>query len=337
MGMILSWMLIAAAIAAFSITVVAGHFLIPALHKLHFGQTIREDGPTWHTKKQGTPTMGGLCFILGILAALGLVYLSFHRYAPDLIGTQQIQATLLVLFLAFGSGMIGFLDDFIKVVLHRNLGLTALQKLILQVAVTVGFMMGLRSLGLLSPVVLLPLLGTVDLGLAYYPLVFFGTIFLVNAVNLTDGLDGLCTCVTFVSMLGYLFAGSLLGYYHVSITATATAGACAGFLVWNFYPARVFMGDTGSMFFGGMVTGLAFIMGRPELVLFFGIVYIWDAMTVVIQRVYFKLTHGKRIFKMTPIHHAFELRGWREVKIDAFFSFIAMIGVVLGGMYLYLG
>ena len=137
-------------------------------------------------------------------------------------------------------------------------------------------------------------------------------------------------------MLGYLLAASMLSFYHVAVLAAATAAAMAGFLVWNFYPAKVFMGDTGSMFLGGMVTALAFLMGRPELVLFFGIVYIWDAMTVVIQRVYYKATHGKRIFRMTPIHHAFEMRGWREVKIDFFFSFIAFVGVVLGLMYIYL-
>ena len=137
-------------------------------------------------------------------------------------------------------------------------------------------------------------------------------------------------------MLGYLVGASLLGFYHVSILATATAGACAGFLVWNFYPAKVFMGDTGSMFLGGIVTALAFVMCRPELVLFFGIVYIWDAMTVVIQRVYFKLTHGKRIFRMTPIHHAFEMRGWREARIDGFFSLIALMGALLGVLYIYL-
>ena len=161
--------------------------------------------------------------------------------------------------------------------------------------------------GLLTTIIMLPFIGAVDLGWVYYPIAFFGIIFLVNAVNLTDGLDGLCSCVTFVSMLGYLLAASMLSFYHVAVLAAATAAAAAGFLVWNFYPAKVFMGDTGSMFLGGMVTALAFIMGRPELVFFFVIVYIWDAMTVVIQRVYFKLTHGKRIFKMAPLHHHLEL------------------------------
>ena len=189
-----------------------------------------------------------------------------------------------------------------------------------------GFLVGLHMQGLLTTIIMLPFIGAVDLGWVYYPIAFFGIIFLVNAVNLTDGLDGLCSCVTFVSMLGYLLAASMLSFYHVAVLAAATAAAAAGFLVWNFYPAKVFMGDTGSMFLGGMVTALAFIMGRPELVFFFGIVYIWDAMTVVIQRVYFKLTHGKRIFRMTPIHHAFEMRGWKEGKIDFFFSLIAIIG-----------
>lgn len=336
MESIISWVLAAAAVGGFCITAVSGLVLVPALHRLHFGQTIREDGPTWHNKKSGTPTMGGLCFMLGILLTVGLVYLMYKNRAPELMSDHALQAALLVLFLAFGSGAIGFLDDFIKVVMHRNLGLLAWQKIVLQVAVTAGFMVGLNRLGLMTTRITMPGGVMFDLGLLYYPIAFLGIIFMVNAVNLTDGLDGLCTGVTFVSMLGYLLAGSMLGALHVSVLATATAGACAGFLVWNFYPAKVFMGDTGSMFFGGMVTALAFVLARPELVLFFGLVYIWDAMTVVIQRVYFKATHGKRIFKMTPIHHAFEMRGWREVKIDAFFAFIAAIGVLLGVFYIYL-
>lgn len=264
MGMIVSWMLVAAAIGAFAVTALSGCFVIPALHKLHFGQTIRESGPTWHNKKQGTPTMGGLCFIFGILVACGLVYAGFYRYAQDLLGIVQVRAALLALFLAFGSGFIGFLDDYIKVVKHRNLGLLAWQKLIMQFIVTGGFLVGLHMQGLLTTIIMLPFIGAVDLGWVYYPIAFFGIIFLVNAVNLTDGLDGLCSCVTFVSMLGYLLAASMLSFYHVAVLAAATAAAAAGFLVWNFYPAKVFMGDTGSMFLGGMVTALAFIMGRPR-------------------------------------------------------------------------
>ena len=172
MGMMVSWMLVAAAVGAFSITALSGCVLIPLLHRLHFGQTIRESGPTWHNKKQGTPTMGGFCFILGILLSLVLVFVGFRRYAPDLVGSQQIQAVLLVLFLALGSGLIGFLDDFVKVVRHRNLGLVAWQKLIVQFAVTGGFMAGLNALGLLTTVITLPGGGSIDLGLLYYPIAF---------------------------------------------------------------------------------------------------------------------------------------------------------------------
>jgi phospho-N-acetylmuramoyl-pentapeptide-transferase len=330
-------MLIFAAATAFTVTAISGCAIVPMLRHLHFGQTIRESGPTWHNKKQGTPTMGGFCFILGLSASLALTFSGIRARQPDVLGDQQLWASLLVLFLAFGSGLIGFLDDFIKVARHRNLGLQAWQKLLMQFAVTFGFLAGLRSLGLMTTIITLPLGGTFDLGVAYYPIAFFGIIFMVNAVNLTDGLDGLCTSVTFVCMLGYVLGASLLGFYHASVLATAMAGACAGFLIWNFNPAKTFMGDTGSMFLGGIVTGLAFIICRPELILFFGIVYIWDAMTVVIQRLYFKATHGKRIFRMTPIHHAFEMRGWNEIKIGAFFCMIGLMGAVLGILYIYLG
>ena len=257
----ISYLLAAGAVGGFAITAVAGKFMIPVLHRLHFGQTIREEGPTWHNKKNGTPTMGGLCFILGILATLGLTWAMFRPKLPDTLGLPQMQAVLLVLFLAFGSGLIGFLDDFIKVIRHRNLGLTEAQKMILQIALTFGFMLGLNSLGLLTTEVQLPIFGLVDMGLLYYPIAFFGIIFLVNAVNLTDGLDGLCTGVTFVSMIGYLLAGSLLGFVHVSLVAAVTAGACAGFLVWNFYPAKVFMGATGGIY--AIFPLIGYIIGVP--------------------------------------------------------------------------
>ena len=325
----ISSLLAAAAVGGFAITAVAGKFMIPALHRLHFGQTIREEGPTWHSKKNGTPTMGGLCFILGILATLGIVWVMYSPKLPEVLGMPQLQAGMLVLFLAFGSGLIGFLDDFIKVVRHRNLGLTEAQKMILQIALTFGFMFGLHSLGLLTTQVQFPIFGLVDMGLLYYPIAFFGIIFLVNAVNLTDGLDGLCTGVTFVSMIGYLLAGSLLGFVHVSLIAAATAGACAGFLVWNFYPAKVFMGDTGSLFLGGAVCGLAFALDIPLVLILVGIIYILETLSDILQVGYFKLTHGKRIFRMAPLHHHLELSGWSEAKLVAVFSLVTLAGCVL--------
>ena len=241
----ISSLLAAAAVGGFAITAVAGKFMIPALHRLHFGQTIREEGPTWHSKKNGTPTMGGLCFILGILATLGIVWVMYSPKLPEVLGMPQLQAGMLVLFLAFGSGLIGFLDDFIKVVRHRNLGLTEAQKMILQIALTFGFMFGLHSLGLLTTQVQFPIFGLVDMGLLYYPIAFFGIIFLVNAVNLTDGLDGLCTGVTFVSMIGYLLAGSLLGFVHVSLIAAATKIAEEESIKLQY---GVYVGGTGPTF-----------------------------------------------------------------------------------------
>ena len=176
---------------------------------------------------------------------------------------------------------------------------------------------------------MLPFIGAVDLGWVYYPIAFFGIIFLVNAVNLTDGLDGLCSCVTFVSMLGYLLAASMLSFYHVAVLAAATAAAAAGFLVWNFYPAKVFMGDTGSLFLGGAVAALAFAYDMPLILLLVGFVYLCETLSDIIQVTYFKLTHGKRIFKMAPLHHHFEMCGWKETKIVAVFAAVSALFCVL--------
>ena len=324
MGMIVSWMLVAAAIGAFAVTALSGCFVIPALHKLHFGQTIRESGPTWHNKKQGTPTMGGLCFIFGILVACGLVYAGFYRYAQDLLGIVQVRAALLALFLAFGSGFIGFLDDYIKVVKHRNLGLLAWQKLIMQFIVTGGFLVGLHMQGLLTTIIMLPFIGAVDLGWVYYPIAFFGIIFLVNAVNLTDGLDGLCTSVTI--LVATFFTIVAIGENSgISPITGAVVGSLLGFLLFNVYPARVFMGDTGSLALGGFVASSAFMMQMPIFIAIVGLIYLVEVLSVIIQVTYFKKTGGKRFFKMAPIHHHFELCGWSETRVVGVFSIITAI------------
>lgn len=327
--------LILAAFAGFVLSAVSGFVIVPFLHKLHFGQTIKEIGPTWHNKKQGTPTMGGLCFIFAGTVAVALAMLSLLNGAPDMLGGPTARSLYIAMFSAFAFGMVGFLDDFIKVVKKRNLGLRAMQKIVAQLLITTALLFALHMNGTLTTWVTLPMVGYVDLGLLYYPLSYGLIIGIVNAVNLTDGIDGLCSCVTFVAMLGFLTLTSLLGEFNLSLFAAAMAGALTGFLFWNFYPARTFMGDTGSMFLGGTVAGIAYAMGRPELLFFFGAVYIWEAATVVIQVTYFKLTHGKRLFKMTPIHHAFEMRGWSEVKIDCVFSFIAFSAAALGVLFAY--
>ena len=334
------WISVIAAVLAFGLTWLAGVWFIPFLHKLKYGQTILDIGPKWHkAKKQGTPTMGGIMFIIAVSVCFACAVILFgplggKNFAGE--DRQELVRAVSGLIMAVMFGFMGFLDDFIKVKKKHNEGLTVMQKIVIQVLIIAAYFATLYLSGMTRTAILFPWGWTWELGWLYYPIMGVVILYLVNAVNLTDGIDGLCSCVTVVYMAAFACISGILGMYCETLLALLTSGGCIGFLMWNFPPAKVFMGDTGSMFLGGMVTALAFIMGRPELVFFFGIVYIWDAMTVVIQRVYFKLTHGKRIFRMTPIHHAFEMRGWKEVKIDFFFSLIAIIGVVLGLMYVYM-
>lgn len=213
--------LILAAFTGFVLSAVSGIVIVPFLHKLHFGQTIKEIGPTWHNKKQGTPTMGGLCFIFASTVAVALATLSLLHSAPDLLGGPTARSLYIAMFSAFAFGMVGFLDDFIKVVKKRNLGLRAMQKIVAQLLITTALLFALHMNGTLTTFVTLPGLGYVDLGLLYYPLSYGLIIGIVNAVNLTDGIDGLCSCVTFVSMLGFLTLTSLLGEFNLSIFAAA--------------------------------------------------------------------------------------------------------------------
>ena len=331
--------LMIAALLSLSITALSGFFVLPWLKKLHYGQTIKEVGPTWRNKKQGTPMMGGLMFILGSIAAIIIAFSTLAIAEPDALGGMQTQQNV-VLFLSvlatLGFSSVGFVDDYLKVVHKQNLGLTARYKILMQVVVATAYLVAMQLNGTLSTTLSLPVFGRVDLGILFYPLAFVAIVGFVNAVNLTDGLDGLCSSVTFVAMLGYMTAATLTGYYMMGIFGAAMAGGCAGFLFWNFYPAKVFMGDTGSMFLGGAVVTISFGMGHPELLFLMGIIYLIEAGSVMLQVSYFKITHGKRIFKMSPIHHHFEMCGWSEVKIDGVFSFITLIGVVLGFVHLYL-
>lgn len=330
--------LMAAAFGALAITAASGLLIIPALRRLHFGQTIKEIGPTWHQGKNGTPTMGGLTFYLGVLVGVVLGYTVLALSVPSLLG-GWLSGTSVSLFIgvltAYAFGLVGFVDDYIKVVKKRNLGLMARYKIVAQVLITGAYLSSLYLNGTLSTIVTLPLLGAVDFGWFFYVLSFLLIIGMVNAVNLTDGIDGLASSVTFVVMMGFMFIASLLGNTTMALFAAAVAGGCAGFLAWNFYPAKTFMGDTGSMFLGGAVAAVAYGIGRPELLLFMGVIYLIEAFSVMLQVTYFKLTHGKRIFKMSPIHHHFEMCGWSEVKIVSVFSFITLVGVVLGGIFVY--
>lgn len=329
--------LAASAFIALVLTAASGFVLVPLLRRLHYGQPIRTDGPAWHAKKQGTPTMGGIMFMLGVLVAVGAAFALLAAQFPEVIGPDWQLANrrvMIALGFAFVNGMIGFADDFLKVTRQRNRGLSAKAKLFLQMLAATGFLVLLQRCDTLTTWVQLPWIGVVELGWLFYPLAYLLIVGMVNAVNLTDGLDGLASSVTFVVMLGMMVICSLLAWYGLGLLAAAVAGGCAGFLLWNFHPARVFMGDTGSMFLGGAVTALAFCMNRPELLLIVGIVYILEAASVVIQVVFFKLTHGRRLFKMTPLHHHFELCGWHEVPIVALFTAVAVLGTGLGVWYM---
>ncbi len=324
------------AVSAFALTSILGIWLIPFLRRLKYGQTINDIGPVWHHKKQGTPTMGGLMFVGGIVTA-SVVGWTVYRLSnnaslenmPNFLLKQDTIKFFLGLGMAVAFGGIGFLDDYIKVVKKRNLGLSEIQKLILQSLATAVYLTALYAAGDYSTAFFIPFWGRLDAGILYYPISAFIIIGTVNAVNLTDGLDGLCSSVTFVAALGMMMVCSLLGFHSTGLMATALAGGCLGFLVWNFYPAKVFMGDLGSMFLGGMMAALAFGAGMPFLLVLVGIVYVLEALSVMIQRVYYKATHGKRLFKMTPIHHHFEMSGYSEIQITALFSVVTAAGCIL--------
>ncbi len=327
MGILVSTVWIVTALLAFVLSERLGKVFIPILHRLKFGQTIRDEGPAWHKAKQGTPTMGGIIFIGALLIVLLLVMLVCQLFLPVKIVTDaDTVATVTRLFagivMAIGFGVIGFLDDYIKVVKKRNLGLTSRQKLLLQIALSGGYALLVYLTG--GTQIHIPVYGVWTAGLWFIPIAVFIIVAMTNATNLTDGVDGLCGSVSVIVCLFLLIlCGDSFGY---GVVTAAAAGAIAGFLVWNFHPARVFMGDTGSLFIGGVLCAVAFGIGRPLLLLPMGIVYFLETVSVMLQVGYFKLTHGKRLFKMSPLHHHFELCGWCENKIVAIACLTAGIG-----------
>lgn len=300
---------------AFLICIIIAPVLIPFLHKLKFGQEIREEGPVWHKKKAGTPTMGGIIFIVGSLLATIFVIRDI--------------STIVVMLFALGFGLIGFADDYIKVVLKRNLGLTALQKLLLQIALSVVFVIVLNSLGMLNTDIYIPFTTmSVDLGWFYIIFAAFIMIGFTNAVNLTDGLDGLATSITAIVSLFFAIATFFVGNRALAVFMIALAGGCIGFLVFNRYPAKVFMGDTGSLFLGGALAAASIVLKMPFILVIAGIIYVVEALSVILQVASFKLT-GKRIFKMSPIHHHFEMCGWKEVKIVLVFCAVSIVFCII--------
>ncbi len=304
---------------AFIVCAVLGPVLIPALHKLKFGQSIRDCGPAAHMKKSGTPTMGGIM----MLAAIAVAMLVWVPFSP---------AVGIALVLTFGHALIGFLDDYIKVVQKRNLGLTAKQKFFCQMLLALAYILYVEKMvGSAGTTLWIP--GT-DLvfqaGWAYYVLVFLLLVGTTNAVNLTDGLDGLASSVSVPVLAVFSYIAYTVGKADLSLFGLAALGSCLGFLLFNRHPAKVFMGDTGSLALGGAVASMALLTHTEILLVVIGAVYVCEAASVIIQVTYFRMTGGKRFFRMTPIHHHFELGGWREVKVVAVFTTVSLIASLCG-------
>ena len=292
------------------------------------GQQVRADGPKRHLIKQGTPTMGGIMFIIGssVAAVICIAFLWLNGGAETQLMLVKVVAGALM---AVGFGIVGFLDDYTSIKKHRNLGLTEIQKLILQFIIVGAYLLSVALAGGTTETVI-PFLGSVDLGFFYYILAAVFIVGMVNAVNFTDGIDGLNTSVTLVVALVFSVIAMLLNRVGLSLYAAAIVGAMIGFLFWNANPAKVFMGDTGSLFLGGAVCALAFGVNMPILLILIGIIYIVEILSVVLQVTYFKISHGKRIFKMAPIHHHFEMCGWNENKICFVFSGVTLLAGIIG-------
>ena len=340
------WLIILlTSLASFGISAMSGKWLVPFLHKLKFGQPIKvKDGPEWHAKKQGTPTMGGFMFMLGILVATVVALLScklgnLSAFSElDVTRNQQMTRLFAGILMALGFAMVGFADDYIKVVKKRNLGLTEIQKTIPQVLIIGGYLASLVISE--STSMYIPFYGKVAFtsvaGIIFF--CFFGvcvTYGAINAVNFTDGIDGLCGSVTIPVGVAFAVMALLQQNTSIGILGAALAGGCAGYVVWNRYPAKVMMGDTGSMFLGGLVVAAAYALECPIILLPVGIVYVIEAMSDVIQIGSIKI-RKKKVFKMAPIHHHFEMCGWNENKIVAVFTTVSTIGCAIGVAIMYL-
>ena len=297
-----------------------GHFLLPVLHALKAGASIREIGPTWHNNKTGTPIMGGLMFIFASILCLMGNLPSMTDYS-----------VFFVLVLGLCHGFIGFLDDFTKIRHHRNLGLTSLQKAMLQMAVSALFLYAMYKAGVMDTHLYIPFWNrSFDLHpIVYIFFAMFVMVGCVNSVNLTDGVDGLSSSVTLPVMVFFTAASCALGKYDLALLPASLVGGLMAYLTYNWHPAKVFMGDTGSLFLGGVVCAMAFALEMPLILILVGFVYICETMSDILQISYFKMTHGKRLFKMAPIHHHFEMCGWKEERIVLSFAGVSAIMCIL--------
>lgn len=310
--------LIYAAAAAFFITLLIGPVMISLLRRLRFGQNIREEGPKRHFEKSGTPTMGGVIILISIVVSV-------------LLFTEITSKLFWALFVTLSYGCLGLVDDSIKIVANRSLGLRAMHKLLIQILIAglLGYNV-LYNLNIGSEIMIPYLSGVIDLGIYFIPFVILVVVGTSNAVNLTDGLDGLAAGVTIIVAITYTVINLRFGNYDLAIFTTVIVGACLGFSWFNSYPAQVFMGDTGSLALGGAIAVAAVLTQTELFLVIIGGVYVMEALSVMIQVIYFKLTGGKRIFKMSPLHHHFELKGWKETKVVIRFWIIAAVLSLIG-------
>lgn len=313
-------------VAVFLLTVLLARVIIPILKSHKAGVRILEIGPRWHKSKEGTPIMGGICFILAILISV----LAVTLFAAGRGEVKGLLPMALTLVLAVGNGLIGFVDDFCKLVKKQNEGLRAWQKMVLQILIAALYLVAMVRFCGLTTALYIPYFDIeFELGIFYYVLALIVITGFVNSVNLTDGVDGLASGVTLVVGLFFAVAAYLTLDRSLILSAACIVGGTLGFLMYNFHPARVFMGDTGSLFLGGIVVGAAFQLNNPLILLVIGFIYLCEAASVILQVGYFKLTHGKRLFKMAPIHHHFEKCGWGENRIVFTFSGITLLFAIL--------
>lgn len=302
---------------SFILTVALAPIMIPFLLKLKVGQTVRDDGPESHLKKNGTPTMGGLIFLIGFLGG-------------SVIFSGRYSNTIPIILMTIGFGIIGFIDDYIKVVLKRSLGLKPLQKIVLQLVVTAIFAVYMTKISGVNLLIRIPFTGGYMLDLSWfsYVILFLAVLGTVNGANLTDGVDGLASSVTVVIAI-YFAVIAVMENMGLEPTSLAIIGALLGFLVFNCHPAKVFMGDTGSLALGGYVIATAYMLNMPIYVIIVAFIYVLESVSVILQVGYFKISGGKRIFKMAPIHHHFELCGWSETKVVTIFTIISIFAAVI--------
>ncbi|MBQ8014577.1 MAG: phospho-N-acetylmuramoyl-pentapeptide-transferase [Clostridia bacterium] len=335
--------IIIAAAAGLAVTGFSGFAIIPWLRRLKFGQTILDIGPRWHSSKQGTPTMGGLMFIIGTCAAILLAVVTDKLSGGDIVASGSLVAEEMYtklwsgVIMALAFALVGFADDYIKIIKHQNLGLTIKQKSLMQLVVCVVYLLSLYMGMNGAPHMFVPFIGTVELGFFHWILGIILIYAAVNAVNFTDGVDGLCGSVTLTTAVSLGVIAALKGLFGFSMAAAALAGACLGFVLWNKNPAKVFMGDTGSMFLGGMIVALSYAIGCPLILVLAGVIYVIEGASDVLQIVYYKKTGGKRLFKMAPVHHHLEMCGWSENKITLVFTAVNILGGAAAAAVMYYG